>query len=158
MTVIIIDPVMRNINGIVCALFVKPQKGAKSASRDSVRVTPSGFDGDHHAGVAKRRQILLVSKSLLEEFDLEPGDMYENAVLDGIDVMALKEGQQLRLGDAVVAVTIPCEPCIQMDRLRPGLKQQLKDRRGIFVKVLEPGTVRIGDPVCEVSAVENSHK
>lgn len=149
---------MRNTNGMVRALFVKPEKGAKSVSRDFVRVTPSGFDGDHHTGAAKRRQILLVSKSLLEEFDLEPGDMYENAVLDGIDVMSLKEGQQLRLGDALVAVTIRCEPCVQMDRLRPGLKQQLKDRRGMFVKVLEPGIVRIGDPVCEVSAVENSHK
>ena len=86
----------------------------------------------------------------MDEFGLEPGDLHENAVIDGIDVMTLREGQSLRLGSALVEVTIPCEPCIQMDRVRPGLKEQLKDRRGIFVKVLEPGIVRVGDTVCEV--------
>src|SRR2546422_3613637 len=38
------------------------------------------------------------------------------------------EGQQLRLGSALVAVTTPCEPCIQMERLRIGLQEALRDR------------------------------
>jgi molybdopterin adenylyltransferase len=146
------------MKGTVRALLVKSKKGIKSAPRNSVQVTLSGFDGDHHTGVSRRRQILLISGSVLDRFGLEPGDTDENVVVDGLDVMSLREGQQLRLGDAVVVVTIPCEPCVQMNRVRPGLQQALKDRRGMFVKVLEPGMVRIGDPVCEESAVENSHK
>jgi|SRR2546425_4180358 len=146
------------MNGTVRALLVKSGKGVKSASRDSVLVTASGFEGDHHTGVSRRRQILLISGSVLDQFELEPGDIDENVVIDGLDVMLLQEGHQLRLGGALVAVTVPCEPCVQMDRLRPGLKQALKDRRGMFVKVLEPGVVRIGDPVCVKSAVENSQK
>jgi MOSC domain-containing protein YiiM len=135
--------------GKVCSLSVKLEKGTKSAFRDSVEVTPHGFDGDHHTGHSRRRQILLLSSSLLDELGLQPGDLHENAVIDGIDVMSLREGQLLRLGSALVEVTIPCEPCTHMDRVRSGLQEQLKDRRGLFVKVLEPGVVRVGDTVCE---------
>ncbi len=85
--------------------------------------------------------------SVLNELDLAPGSIDENVVVDGIDVMALQEGQQLRLGEALVAVTVPCEPCVQMDRVRHGLKNALHDRRGMFVRVLSPGIVRVTDNV-----------
>jgi len=135
------------MNGVVRALLIKAEKGAKSAPKESVQITPYGFEGDRHTGASRRRQILLVSGSVLDEFNLDPGEIYENVVVDGLDIMSLQEGQQLRLGDAVVAVTVPCEPCVLMERVRPGLQEALKDRRGMFVKVLEPGIVRIGDSV-----------
>ena len=135
---------------------MKPQKGAKSVLKDSVQATLAGLDGDYHAGVSKRRQIMLLSGAVVDEFNLNPGDIYENVIVDGFDVMQLREGQQVRLGDALVAVTVPCEPCSRMDRVRPGLQDALASRRGMFVKVLEPGMVRVGDPVCEESVVENS--
>lgn len=137
------------MTGTVRSLSVKPGKGMKPIFLDSVQVTAGGFEGDHHSGHSKRRHILLLSGNILDEFHLEPGQVYENAVIDGIDVMSLREGQSLRLGTAVVEVTIPCEPCVQMDRVRPGLREKLEDRRGIFVRVLEPGTVRVGDTLCE---------
>jgi MOSC domain-containing protein YiiM len=146
------------MNGTVRALFVKLEKGAKSIPRNSVQVDLKGFDGDHHTGNSRRRQILLISGSVLDELHVQPGDVHENVVVDGLDVMSLHEGQQLRLGSALVAVTTPCEPCIQMERLRTGLQEALKDRRGMFVTVLEPGIVRVGDSVCKESAVENSLK
>jgi MOSC domain-containing protein YiiM len=142
--------------GKVRSLSVKLEKGAKSALRDFVQVTPGGLDGDHHTGHSKRRQILLLSSSLLDELELEPGDLYENVVVDGIDVMSLREGQSLRLGDALVEVTIPCEPCTHMDSVRPGLQERLKDRRGMFVRVIEPGIVRVGDTIREEPARQNS--
>ena len=90
---------------------------------------------------------MLMSGDVLNELKVEPGSIYENVVVDGIDVMALQEGQQLRLGEALVDVTIPCEPCIRMDRVRPGLQDALEARRGMFVKVVLPGVVRVGDLV-----------
>jgi MOSC domain-containing protein YiiM len=145
------------MQGTVRALFVKPQKGGKSVSLQAVRAIEGGFDGDHHTGSSKRRQILLMFGNVLDELHVAPGTIYENVVVDGLDVMALGEGQQLRLGEALVGVTIPCEPCILMDRVRPGLQSVLENRRGMFVKVISPGMVRVGDKV-EVlwqSAVEN---
>jgi molybdopterin adenylyltransferase len=142
--------------GTVRSLSVKLKKGTKSTFRDSVQITPYGLDGDYHTGHSRRRQILLLSSSLLDEFGLKPGDLHENVVIDGIDVMLLREGQSLRLGDALVEVTLPCEACTHMDGVRPGLQGQLKDRRGMFVRVIEPGIVRVGDKICEEPAPQNS--
>ena len=135
------------MKGTVRALFIKREKGGKPVSLQAVHAIEGGFDGDHHTGSSKRRQILLMSGDVLNELKVEPGSIYENVVVDGIDVMALQEGQQLRLGEALVDVTIPCEPCIQMDRVRPGLQHALAARRGMFVKVVSPGVVRVGDSV-----------
>ncbi len=146
------------MDGTIRALFVKSEKHAKSTARDVVQVTPQGFDGDHHAGHSKRRQILMVSGEILDELNLNPGDVYENVVVDGMDVMSLREGQALRIGGALVAVTIPCEPCRQMDRLRPGLQERLKNCRGMFVEVLEPGVVRVGDTVRYEPIAESARK
>jgi hypothetical protein len=138
---IIIDPV----EAIVRALFIKPEKGSSSMPLRSVNVVFGGLEGDHHTGSSRRRHILLLSANVLDELNLQPGALYENVLIDGIDVMALEEGQEFQLGEALVAVTIPCEPCIQMERVRGGLRQVLQNRRGMFVKVLVPGTVRVGD-------------
>ena len=91
------------MNGTVRALFVKLEKGAKSVPRDSVQAGLGGFDGDHHTENSKRRQILLISGSVIDQLHLQPGNVYENVVVDGLDVMTLREGQRLRLGDALVA-------------------------------------------------------
>ncbi len=133
--------------GTVRALFVKPEKGGTLVRLTSVEATPTGFGGDYHSGRMARRQILLISGHVLNELDVEPGAIDENVVVDDLDVMSLTEGQQLRLGEALVAVTIPCEPCAQTNRIRHGLKEALKGRRGMFVKVVAPGAVRVGDSV-----------
>lgn len=143
MWTIIID----GVQGIVRAIFIKPEKGGKAMPLQSVEAVAGGFAGDYHAGASKRRQILLISSSILNELNIEPGAIYENVVVDGLDVMALQEGQQLRLGDALVSVTVPCEPCIQMDRVRRGLQDALQNRRGMFVRVIAPGVVRVRDRV-----------
>ena len=154
---IIID----GVQGIVRSIFIKREKGGKSVSLESVRAVLGGLEGDHHTGFSKRRQILLVSGNVLDGMNLQPGMISENVVIDDVDVMALKEGQQLRLGDALVAVTLECDPCIQMDRIRDGLREILEGHRGMFVKVIAPGTVRRGDRLevlWQQSAVENSPK
>jgi MOSC domain-containing protein YiiM len=139
--------IINRVEATVRAIFVKREKRGRSVSLQSVQALAGGLDGDHHTGLSKRRQILLVSGNVLDELNLEAGAISENVVVDGMDVMALKEGQQLRLGNALVTVTIPCEPCVQMDRVRGGLRDALHNRRGMFVSVLAEGTVCVGDRV-----------
>ena len=147
------------MKGTVRALFVTPEKKARPVCVESVETVGKGFRGDFHSNFANRRQILMISWSVLNELGLEPGEIFENVVVDGLDVMSLSEGLQIRMGGALMEVTIPCEPCSQMDRVRHGLQGALKDRRGMFVKVVTAGVVRVGDPVevlCRESAAENS--
>jgi MOSC domain-containing protein YiiM len=143
------------MEGTVRALFVQAHKGASPVSLTSVEVQKMGFEGDHHTGSSKRRQVLLMSGSILDELQLSPGLIYENVVVDGFDVMSLAEGQHLQMGNAQFEVTIPCKPCVQMDRVRQGLKDLLEGRRGIFVRVLSPGAVRVGDAVSVLNRVRD---
>jgi MOSC domain-containing protein YiiM len=135
------------MDATVHALFVKPQKHSKPVAVGTVEVLASGLAGDFHAQAARRRQVLLISRSLLSEFDLRPGTLHENIVIEGLNVMNLSSGQALKIGTATFQVTVPCEPCVQVDRIRPGLKAALKDRRGMFAQVASPGCIRIGDSV-----------
>lgn len=135
------------MRGTVRGLFVTPEKKAKSISLGEVHADPGGFSGDFHAKIANQRQILMLSSDVLTDFDLTPGSLYENMLVEGIDVMSLAPNQQLRVGDAILQVTTPCEPCVQMDRIRSGLKAALNGKRGMFARVVSPGTIRVGDAV-----------
>jgi len=89
----------------------------------------------------------MISNSVLEEFELLPGSLSENMVIDGLDVMRFNDGQRLQIGQVVLEVLGPCDPCTQMDRIRNGLKQTLNGKRGRFAKVVTTGVIRVGDAI-----------
>jgi MOSC domain-containing protein YiiM len=135
-----------------------------------------GVEGDAHAGVTVKhrsrvardptqpnlRQLHLLHAELFDElaakgFRLSPGDIGENVTTRGLDLLALPRGARLRLGEtAVVEVTGLRNPCVQLDRFRPGLMAATLDRdadgalvrkAGVMAIVLEGGEVAPGDPV-----------
>jgi MOSC domain-containing protein YiiM len=135
-----------------------------------------GVAGDGHAGatvkhrsrVAKDptrpnlRQVHLLHAELFEElaargFVLRPGDIGENVTTRGLDLLALPTGTRLRLGRAAtVEVTGLRNPCIQLDRFRPGLMRACLDKTadgrlvrkaGVMAVVLRGGEVAPGDPI-----------
>jgi len=134
------------MQGTVVALFVAPDKISGSVPKHEVCALALGFEGDSRA-TKGARQVLMVSQDVLREFDLSPGVLYENMVVDGLDVMRLQRGEQLRVGEAILEVTLPCDPCIRMERIRKGLKKALDGKRGMFAKVITSGVIRVGDSV-----------
>lgn len=135
-----------------------------------------GVAGDGHAGATVKhrsraakdptqpnlRQVHLLQAELFEElaaqgFAIKPGDLGENVTTRGIDLLALPAGTRLRLGvEAVVSVTGLRNPCIQLDRFRPGLMKATLDRApdgglirkaGVMAIVLTGGDVAAGDPI-----------
>jgi MOSC domain-containing protein YiiM len=57
-------------------------------------------------------------------------------------------GQTLRVGDLVLDVTELCDPCDNMeDKIGPGARAALGNRGGVCARVVEGGTLRVGDPV-----------
>ena len=89
-----------------------------------------GITVKHRSRVAKDptqpnlRQVHLVHAELFDDklaaFALAPGDIGENVLTRGIDLLALGRGTRLRLGPALVEVTGLRNPCAQLDRFRPG--------------------------------------
>ena len=149
-------------------------------SKDAVDVVTlvegHGVEGDAHAGTTvqhrsrKRwrpdlpnlRQAHLLHVELLEDlrtrgYDVEPGQIGENVLTRGVDLLALPTGARLRLGgEAVVQVTGLRNPCVQLDRFADGLMEATLRREddgtltrlaGVMSVVLVGGEVGAGDAV-----------
>jgi MOSC domain-containing protein YiiM len=110
-------------------------------------VTNSGLEGCAHARPNGKRQVLLVDRETLDAFHLTPGIIRENITTDGLEVNNLRIGQQLRVGNTQLEVSAVCEPCEQLEEVRPGLQQAMEGRRGMLCRVIAGGEVRSGDPI-----------
>src|SRR5262249_19664946 len=106
-----------------------------------------GVEGCAHASRGSKRQLLLMDQESLDSLQLAPGAVRENITTEGLAVNALPVGQRLRVGQALVDVAAVCTPCDQLDKLRPGLRREIRGRRGVLCKVLEGGVVRAGDRI-----------
>ena len=132
----------------VAGLFVSPGRGSgRSEPRERVLAIESqGFEGCAHAN-PPRREVLLVSKRHLDALGVEPGAIRENVTVEGTDVQSWRVGQRVKVGDALLEITMVCEPCHRMDELRAGLRALLDDKRGMLAHVVEGGKVALGDSI-----------
>jgi MOSC domain len=150
-----------------------------------------GVEGDGHMGervkhrsrarfdptLPNLRQVHLIDSGYIalmaaRGFTLTPGDIGENIVVAGLDLITLPTGTRLTLGGgigcgggaggggggagAVVVLTGLRNPCIQMERFMPGLMAASLDRwpdgslkrlTGVMSVVESGGDVRPGDAV-----------
>lgn len=111
-----------------------------------------GIVGDAHAGDWHRQVSLLGIESVnkLQEkitLKLKAGDFAENILVEGICVYELPVGTKLKLGTALCEVTQIGKTCHNDCAIRKAAGDCVMPREGIFVKVLESGTVKPGDEV-----------
>jgi len=119
-------------------------------------VADAGIKGCAHARPGSKRQVLLVDYETLEAMDLAPGIIRENLTTEGLAVNSLKPGERLRVGESLLEVSMVCTPCDQMERLRPGLRREIRGRRGMLCRVLEGGVVRAGDRIEKITSDQAS--
>lgn len=161
----------------VVAVSSQPEHQFSKTPREQVTLLAGiGVEGDAHAGTRVKhrsrvkadpsqpnlRQVHLLPQELLDEiaaagFTLNPGDLGENVLTRGIDLIDLPKGTRLRLGDdAEIEITGLRNPCAQIEQFQAGLLSQVvgKDEMGKIVRragvmsiVLAGGIVRPGDPI-----------
>jgi len=119
---------------------------------ESLAIADSGLEGCAHARPGSDRQVLLVDRETLEAMDLPPGIIRENITTQGLNVNSLQVGQELRVGEARLKVSMPCHPCDLMEKIRPGLRRELRGRRGMLCRVLQSGVIRRGDAIEKISS------
>lgn len=110
-------------------------------------IADKGLKGCIHGKPGSKRQVLLMPAEVLETLKLDPGTVKENITTRGQDFTQISAGRRLRIGNAVLEATMPCEPCYRMDEIREGLKAELRGRRGWLFRVVEGGKVRRGDQI-----------
>jgi MOSC domain-containing protein YiiM len=140
------------------------------------RAMPAGFidtmglEGDAHAHPAihggPRQAILLIASEIVDDlatrgYPVFYGALGENLTTRGIDIQALRIGDRLRAGGALLEITRPRGPCMQLDVYGPSIKDEIYDLRvklldatslrwgksGLYAGVIEPGKVRPGDAI-----------
>jgi len=132
----------------VVGLFVSPGRDSGlSEPRERVSaIADHGLEGCAHAN-PPRREVLLVSKEHLEAVGVEPGVIRENITVEGTDVESWPVGQRVQVGNALLEVTMVCDPCSRMEDVRLGLRIELEGRRGMLAHVVESGEIALGDAV-----------
>ena len=124
-----------------------PQSAVLKAAR--------GIEGDHFKTSRDGpRQVTLIASegiaaiaSYLGRDDIAPEILRRNLVVRGINLTALK-GARFSIGGALLEHTGDCAPCRHMEAaLGTGGYNAVRGHGGITARIIEGGTVHIGDEV-----------
>lgn len=138
-------------------------------------VAGRGVHGDAHSGETVKhrsrvavdptqpnlRQVHLIHAELLDElaakgFSVSAGDLGENILTRGIDLLGLPTGACLAIGETEIEITGLRNPCGQIERFQPGLLAAVLDKAadgsvirkcGVIGIVRRGGAVRAGDGI-----------
>lgn len=128
---------------------------------DLIRVTSAGLEGDGHNHEKHRTPIQAVCLQDIEKlnelreegYPLEAGATGENLTMRNLHVNHLPIGTILRFSSGVVMeLTKARKPCYVLDAIHPKLKEEIAGRCGLYAKVLQEGTLHIGDWVESIEA------
>lgn len=134
-----------------------------------VEVSTTGLTGDeqgdtrHHGGSEKA--ILAYAQEnygawRAEGAQIPEGGFFENLTVTGWPESAVHAGDVFRIGEVLVQVSQPRRPCTTLSarwamRELPRLVQQT-GRSGYYLRVLETGQIRAGDPMTLVRRMDGS--
>lgn len=153
----------------ILQLSIKPrtpgQPGLPKHAVPELRVSAEGAEGDYNHYRATRiagdpdQAILFMTEETLarlrtEGWPVRPGDLGENVTLDQVPESRLAPGVQVQLGEALLEITKPCDPCTELHSLayvgaERGARfvKTMVGRRGWYARVLAPGLLTLTSPV-----------
>jgi MOSC domain-containing protein YiiM len=105
-------------------------------------------------GQLSRRQVTLIEREQIVEhaaglglLAIAPGAVRSNIETAGINLIALL-GREIEIGEAVLRLYAPRDPCAKMDAICQGLRARMMDQRqGVLAEVIRSGKVRVGDGI-----------
>ncbi len=135
--------------GSITNIHIARVKGTPSDPvQEATAISGKGLEGDRSCVEGNMRQVLLMDKETLEEFELEPGQIKENITTSGVDMSQTEPGQVFFIGDQVTMEIVgECEPCGKMNVLQPGLLNRINHRRGMLAMVINGGSFKVGDSI-----------
>ena len=135
--------------GTITNLHIARVKGTPSDPvQEATAISGLGLEGDRSAYEGNTRQVLFVDKEILDGAGLVPGQVKENITVTGMNVSQVRPGQMFTIGDNVTLEAVgDCEACGKMDAIRMGLMDEIQGKRGMLAKVINGGSIKVGDSV-----------
>ncbi len=141
-------------HGVVRAVCVSKRKGTRKDVVDGpvTVVEQHGVAEDAHAGDWHRQVSLLawesIEKARARGLDVKEGDFAENITTEGINLMALPLGTQLKIGDDVLLeLAQQGKVCHKKCAIYYLAGDCIFPREGIFFVALKGGKVKAGDAI-----------
>ena len=161
------------MHGVIVQVNISPGGLPKTAVEEAF-LGPLQLEGDAfahptiHGGPLQA--VLLVCAEVVDElvaggWPLFYGALGENFTTRGLDCRRFRQGQQYRVGDAVIELTKPRGPCKALNRYGAGMPDAVYDSAvkardprspkwgmsGFYGRVIQPGMVRPGAPILLLS-------
>ncbi|GAA4446029.1 MOSC domain-containing protein [Nibrella saemangeumensis] len=143
-------------SGRLAWISIRPvRRGPVQAVSEVDVSTDKGLIGDHYSGRSGNRHVTLIQAEHLTAVaaltgypEVDPGLLRRNLVVAGINLLALKN-QRFQIGpDVILETTGECHPCSRMEtNLGPGGYNAMRGHGGITARVIQGGTIRLGDEV-----------
>ena len=139
--------------GKVKAISISKEKGTQKVNVPEAELLADfGIEGDAHAGNWHRQVSLLGSESIDKMIEkgakVAPGSFAENITTEGIDLLALKIGDKLKLGEDVeLEITQFGKKCHSRCEIFEQVGDCIMPREGIFARVINPGRLHVGDSI-----------
>ena len=113
--------------------------------KEEIKVDKIGIEG--HIRCHKFRQVLILPKSSLKEFNLKAGQLKENLLIndEGLDIHSLLSGTVIQVGSAKIRLTFHCEPCVKIKGLVSTRK--IAHKRGYLGQIVHEGIIKCGDSI-----------
>lgn len=158
-------------SGRVASLHLHPaQPGTPLTAVDSIEVVadkgiavePRYFGRmSRDRGKPSRRQISLIEREQIAGHaaalgleTIPPGAVRSNIETEGINLVQLV-GHEVQIGDAVLFLYAPRDPCEKMDAICQGLRElMMHDRQGVMAQVVRSGKINVGDTIIARKLVE----
>lgn len=142
------------VEGIIKAISISDTRGTKKRNvPQAVCIENFGIEHDAHAG-SPVRQISLLADESIEHIrkkmpEIQPGAFAENITTGGIDLLKLKIGTKLKIGNEVVlSVSQIGKECHTPCHIYRTVGDCVMPREGIFAVVEKGGLIKPGDTIC----------
>lgn len=136
----------------IISINISKRKGIPKSQVDSVNlITDWGIEGDVHAGNWHRQVSLLGIESIdkMQQLGLNvrPGAFAENITIEGLNLLDLRIGDRIIIGDAVLEITQIGKDCHSRCAIYYAAGDCVMPREGVFAKVIKGGKIKVNDVV-----------
>ena len=142
---------MTNQNAKIIAVSISKDKGTRKDNVDKVILKEDfGIVGDAHAAGGNRQVSLLAEESIekikAKGIKVKAGDFAENITTQGLDLLGLNIGNQLRIGrDVILEITQKGKECHTRCSIYYQAGDCVMPKEGVFAKVIKGGVIRPDD-------------